>query len=90
MSNELFDASCWTSLLLEIFKIKYSLIVKGTYKQDCEIKTREMLIFLHLKHNSRTIELTFLLNYMSAIISSNTIDTLLSFPSINTQLILWF
>ena len=44
---------------------------------NCDIKTSKMLIFLPLKNNSVTIGLHFLLASISAIISSNTINTFL-------------
>ena len=49
----------------------YSLVVLGTLKQDCEVKTSEILIFLPLKNNSVTIDL----DSISAIISG--VDTTL-------------
>ena len=67
-----FGAICRSSVLLEIFIIKiceaFSLIVLSTLKQDCEIKTKEILNFLQLKSNSVTIGLIFLLASTSAII----------------------
>ena len=46
ISDEWFDAICWSSLLLGIFMIKqcvgFSIIVLGTLKQDWDIKTSEM------------------------------------------------
>ena len=63
MSDEWFDAICWSSLLLGILIIKYcvksSLIGLGTFKSDCEIKISEILSFLSLKNNSVTKGLTF-------------------------------
>ena len=44
-----------------------------------DIKTSEILSFLPLKNNPVTIGLKFLLDSISAIISSNTINTLLFF-----------
>ena len=46
------------------------------FERDCEMKTSEMLSFLPLKNNSVTIDLNCLLDSISAIISSNTINTL--------------
>ena len=67
-----FGAICRSSVLLEIFIIKiceaFSLIVLSTLKQDCEIKTKEILNFLQLKSNSLTIGLILLLASTSAII----------------------
>ena len=48
MSEELFNAIYWSSLLFGVFMIKkwveLSLTSFGTLKYDCVIKTREMLI----------------------------------------------
>ena len=50
MSDEWFEAICWSALLLEIFMIKwrvaFSLIVSDVLKQDCDIITRVMLSLL--------------------------------------------
>ena len=83
MSDKWFDAICWSTLLLGTFMIKkyvaFSLILLATLKLDCEIKTSEILSFLPLKNNSVTIGLHFLLDSIFAIISSNTINSLLFF-----------
>ena len=55
------------------------LLVLNTLKYDYEVKTSETLSFLSLKNNSVTIGLNFLLDSISTIISSNTINTLLFF-----------
>ena len=51
-------------------------MVLGNLKQVYDVKRSEMLSFLPLKNNSVTIGLNFLLDSISAIISSNTINTL--------------
>ena len=83
MSNKWFDAIYWSFLLLGILMIKnwvvFSLTALGTLKWGCVIKKSQILIFLPLKTNSVTIGLNFLLYYISAIISSNTINILLFF-----------
>ena len=56
--------------------VEFSLISFGTLKYDCVIKTREMFNFLPLINNSDTIEFSFLLLIISAIISSKTIKFL--------------
>ena len=52
MSDEWFNAICWSSPLFEIFVIKrwveFSLTSFGTLKYDWVIKTRRMLNFLPL------------------------------------------
>ena len=52
-------------------------MVLGLLKQDYDIKTSEMLSFLPLKNNSVTIGPNFSVDSISAIISSNTINTFL-------------
>ena len=83
ISDEWFDAICWSSLLLGIFMIKqcvgFSIIVLGTLKQDWDVKTSEMLSFLPLKNNSVTTGLNVLLAFISAIILSNTVNSFLFF-----------
>ena len=59
--------------------VVFSLIVLGTLKYDCDIKREEILSALPLKNNSVTIVLNFLSHFVSAIISSKTINTLLFF-----------
>ena len=81
MSYKWLEATCWGSLLIGIFVIEcvaFSLIVLGNLKQDYDIKTSEILSF-PLENNSVTIGLNFLLDSISAIISSNTNNTLLLF-----------
>ena len=56
--------------------VVFSLTSFGTLKYDCVIKTREMFSFLPLINNSVTIELSFLLLSISAIILSKTINIL--------------
>ena len=83
MSDEWFAAVCWSSLLLGIFVIKQcvalNLVVLGFLKQNCYIKVSEILSSLPLKNNSVTIGLNFLLDFISAINSLNTINTFLYF-----------
>ena len=57
----------------------FSLIVLGTLKYDCFKKTSGVSNFLLLKNNSLTTGLNFLLDSISAVISSNTINTFLFF-----------
>ena len=52
-------------------------MVLGLLKQDYDIKTSEILTFLPLKNNSVTIGPNFSVDSISAIISSNTINTFL-------------
>ena len=82
ISDEWFNAICWNSHLFGTFVIKnwevFSLTSFGTFKYDCLIKTREMFNFLPLINNSVTIEFSFLLLIISAIISSKIINVLRS------------
>ena len=59
--------------------VAFSLISLDTLKYHCDIKTSEMLSFLTLKNNSVIVGLNFSLASISAIILSNTINTLLNF-----------
>ena len=56
ISDEWFDAICWSSLLFGIFIIKncgeFSITFFGTWKYDCVIKAIEMLNILSLINNS--------------------------------------
>ena len=65
MSDEWFNAICWSSLLFGIFIIKkwvvFSLTSFGALKYDCVIKTREMFSFLPLINNSVTKQIAFYL-----------------------------
>ena len=83
ISFEWFDAGCRSSLLLVIFMIKwcvaFSLIVLGTLRCDCDIKTIEILSFLPPRYNSGTMGFNVLLASISDIMSSNTINTFLFF-----------
>ena len=58
------------------FLQKFSLTSFITLKYDCGIKKREILNFLPLINNSVTIEFSFLLLIILAIISSKTINIL--------------
>ena len=58
--------------------VEFRLTSFGTLKYDYAIKTREMFIFLRLIIKSVTIEFSFLLLIISAIISSKTISILRS------------
>ena len=55
MSDEWFNAICWSSLLFGIFIIKkwveFSLTSFGTLKCDWVMKTKEMFNFLPLLNN---------------------------------------
>ena len=77
VSDEWFNAICWSSLLSGIFIIKkcveFSLTSFGTLKNTCVINTIEIFAFLALVDNSVT---TFLLLIISAIISSKTMKDL--------------
>ena len=88
ISDKWFNAVCLGSLLLGICMIKqcvvFSLILFNTLKKDCDIKTSEMLISLTLKNNSVTTGLNFLLASISAIVSSNTINTFLFFVALKS------
>ena len=63
ISDEWFNAICWSSLLFGIFMIKksveFSLTSFGTLKYDCVIKTIEMINFISLINNSVSIGSTF-------------------------------
>ena len=65
MSDEWFNAICWSSLLFGIFITKkcavFSLTSFGTLKYDCAIKTSEMCNLMPLINNSVTTGLSFLL-----------------------------
>ena len=92
MTDELFIAVCWSSVLFGIFIIKKCLefiyTSFGTLKYDCVTKTRKMLTFLPLMNSSVTIGLSFLLLIISAIISSKIIDTLRFFPGLYSSIFL--
>ena len=60
--------------------VAFSLTVLRTLTQD--IETSEMLRFMPLKNNSVTMGLNFLLASISVIITSNTINTFLSFAGL--------
>ena len=57
--------------------VPLSIIAFVTLKQDSDIKTSEIVSLFPLKKNSVTSGLNFFLDYESATISSNTINTLL-------------
>ena len=63
ISDEWFNAICWSSLLFGIFMVKkcveFSLTSFGTLKYDCVIKTIEMFNFVSLINNSVSIGSTF-------------------------------
>ena len=63
ISDEWFNAICWSSLLFGIFMVKkcveFSLTSFGTLKYDCVIKTIEMFNFIYLINNSVSIGSTF-------------------------------
>ena len=92
MSDEWFSAICWSSLLFRIFMIKkwveFSLTSFGNLKYDWVIKTREMFNFLLLINNSVTIEFSFLLLIILAIISSKTINILRSLSAFYSSIFL--
>ena len=77
ISDYWFDAISWSSLLLEIFMInqclRFFLIVLGTSKQDCGIKTSEIFSFFPLKNNSVIIGLNlrtpYLLSYHQTLLT---------------------
>ena len=54
----------------------FSLIALGTLKQDCDIKTTEILSFHPLKSNSVTLGINFLLPSISALSYHQTLFTL--------------
>ena len=60
----------------------------GTLKYDCVIKIREIFNFLPLKNNSVTIEFSFVLSIISAIISSKTIKFLFSISGLYSSIFL--
>ena len=70
-------AICWSSLLSGLF---------GTLKHNWVIKTREMFNFLPLINNSVTVEFSFLLLIMSAIVSSKTINIFRSLSALYSSI----
>ena len=74
ISDEWFNAICWSSLLFGIFVIKkwvvFSLLSLGTLKYDYVTTIRETFKFLPLINNSVTIEFRFLLLIISATIKN--------------------
>ena len=58
--------------------VEFGLASFGNLKYDCVIKTREIFSFLPQINKSVTIEFSFLLLTISAIISSETINILRS------------
>ena len=84
ISDKLFNAICWSSLLFEIFMIKkwveFCLTSFGTLKYDCVIKAIEMFNFLSLIKNYATTGLSLLSLIVSAIIPSITINVLFFLP----------
>ena len=82
MSNEWFVANYRSSLFFGIFAITewvvFSLKSFGNLKYDWVTKTREIFQFLPLIKDSVTIEFSFLLLIISAIISSKAINILFS------------
>ena len=89
MPDKWFNAICWSSLLLGIFMIKqcvvFNLIFFGTLKYFYDKKIIEILSFLALKNNSVNTGLNFLLTLISAIVSSNTINTFLFFGGLSSS-----
>ena len=77
---------------VKIFIIKkcvmLSLASFGTLKYYCVIKIIEILSFLLLANSSVTIELSFLLLIIIAIISSKTVNTLYFFPGLYSSIFL--
>ena len=75
ISNEWFQAICWSSLLLGIFTltkcVEFSLTSFDTLKYDWAIKTIEILSFLPLINNSVTKGLSLLWLIISAIKFNN-------------------
>ena len=92
ISDEWFIAICWSALLFGIFIIKtwveFNLTSFGTLKYDYVIKTREIFNFLPLINNSVTMESSFLLLIISAIISSKTINILRSLSALYSSIFL--
>ena len=92
ISDEWFSAICWSFLLFSIFMItkwlEFSLTSFGTLKYDFVIKTIVMFYFLPLTNNSVTIEFSFLLLIISAIISSKTINILRSLSTLYSLIFL--
>ena len=73
-----FVETLFFGIFLMDLSVEFSLILFGTAKKDCVIKTREIFSFLPLINNSVTIGLTFILLSISAIISSKRINILCS------------
>ena len=63
ISDEWFNAICWSSLLFGISMVRkcveFSLTSFGTLKYDCVIKTIEMFNFISLINNSVSSGSTF-------------------------------
>ena len=56
MSEEWFEAICW-SWCVKIKCVAFILIVLGSLKWDCDIKTSEILSFLSRKDNPVTLNI---------------------------------
>ena len=82
ISDEWSIAICRSSLLFGIFIMKKWVVLNitffGTEKYECVIKAKDIFIFIPLINSSATIELSFLVLIISAIIASNTISILFS------------
>ena len=65
--------------------IEFSLTSFGILKYDCEVKTSEMLSFLPVINSSVTIELSFVLLIIPAIMSSKT--ALRFFPALYSSIV---
>ena len=68
--------------------VEFTLTSFGTLKYDWVIKTRAIFNFLPLINNSVTIEFSFLLLIISAIISSKAINTLHILPMLYYSMLL--
>ena len=90
ISDESFNAICWSFLLFKVFTIKkcvvFSLTTFGTLKHDCVIKTRKKFNFFPLINNLITTGLSFLPVITSASVSSKTINTFRFFPRLYSSI----
>ena len=68
--------------------VKYNLTSFGTLKFDCVIKTKEIFSFLPLINNSVTIEFSFLLLIMSAIVLLKKMSILCSLSTMYSPIFL--
>ena len=86
ISDEWLIVICWSSPLFGIFIIK--MLNLGTLKHDCVIKTSKIVSFLPVINSLHVTGLSFLLLITLAITSSQTINTLYSYPGLQSPVFL--